>query len=125
MQQEDKKDVWSDLERGIHKDFLACLHSNDSKKLADYLCNMSLNNVTHGIAQGEQMARQLQQDVEFRETRASLYFDRILCLAEMMGCLPLEGPEQGQFGQNIKYSVHDVVHLIKSEMGFSILPPSN
>lgn len=121
--QKEKKDVWRDLEDNMHQDFLDCLHNNDSKRLAAYLCNMASNNATHGLSQGAQTTTVLQQNLAARERVASLYFDRIVCLAEMMGCLPVEQPEQGRFGENIKCLVDEVVQLIESEMGFPILPP--
>lgn len=41
----------------------------------------------------------------------------------MLDCLPLECPEQGRFGENIKLPVEDVIKLINAKLGFSILPP--
>lgn len=115
--------MWRDLEDHMHKDFLDCLRDNDSEKLALYLCNMASNNVTHGLSQGTQMTTMLRQRTQTRKRVASLYFDRVLCLAEMMGCLPAEGPEQSQFGQNISHSINEVVNLIESQIRVSILLP--
>ncbi len=118
-----RQDIWREWEGTFHRDFLDCLHRDDPRELARYLCNMASTNATHGLSQGLEFVSRLHQDAEARAAWASLFYDRIVCLAEMTAALPVEQPEQGRFGENVRYPVEDLARLIELKTGFPILPP--
>ena len=56
-----------------------------------------------------------------------MYFDKLVCLAEALGTLPVENPEQGDagnWGRNIKLSAQEIADGIAAKLGIAITPPA-
>ncbi len=57
---------------------------------------------------------------------AHAYFDKLVCLAEAVGALPVDNPEQGRgadWALNMTRPVDEVVQRIQERTGISITPP--
>lgn len=53
------------------------------------------------------------------------YLDKLICLAESVGVLPLENPEQSpRWGENLYVDVDEVVDAIERAIGISMVPPT-
>ena len=115
--------MWQDHEGTDHKFFLSCLEDGDSRALAGHLQNMSVRDVTQGLTQGAGYAEALRGNSYIQTSLAYYIFDRLICLAEALGCVPLENPEQGRWDKNIYLTPAEVVKAIESELGFEIMPP--
>ena len=116
-------DIWEGLQTTCHGDFIRLLGKNDPESLAAYLCNMCRHAATDGFIQGASVYDQLQASEESRQWQASLCLDKLMCLAEALGCLPRENPEQGRFGTNLYLAVEDVTSQIEKEVGMNIAHP--
>ena len=121
--QEAKQDVWSCLESGHHAEFLALLKTNDEVRLAEHLSNFWMHNIAYGVTQADNYDK-LVKSVHLRDQMAILAYDRLVCLAEMLGCCYLENPEQGRFDENIYIGLQDLMGRIQEKVGFVLSPPS-
>jgi len=116
-------DVWEGLQTTLHRDFIRLLANNDPERLAAYLCNMCRHSATHGLTQGAMVYNELLTSDKARRLQAALCLDKLVCLAEALGCLPRENPEQGRFGENLYLNVEDVISQIETKVGMNIAHP--
>ncbi len=119
----DHRDLWTALRAGPHSDFIDLLAKNDPGPLARYLCNMSRHAVTHGLSQGDITYNDLLSREIARSYVATLILDKLVCLAEALGCLPYENPESGRFGVNIYTDVEDLIGSVEKAMNLDITHP--
>ena len=84
-----------------HSEVLALLREKNPFALAEYLCNMPARKATHGIIQGEMEFRKASASKRFRDWSALFILDRLVALAEIVGALRMENPEQGSWGENL------------------------
>lgn len=98
-----------------HGPMYKILYSNNKEALANYLRNGFRTTLTHGLGLGEStfaaLARQTQED---RSRMKFLCVDRLFALAESLGLMPYENPEQGQYGKNIHANPKDIIQNIES-----------
>jgi len=118
-----QKDVWEYLQKVKHKDYVQLLGEKDPKALARYLCNKSKQHITHGMTQGKDAYEGIISDKNLRSYLVRLYMDKLVSLAEALGCLPFENPEAGQWGQNLYTNIDDLVSMIEEKIGIDITPP--
>jgi len=117
-------DVWEGLQTGYHRHFIALLDRNDPEQLAAYLCNMSRYDAAHGLLQGATVYDDLQAHEDTRQWIATWHFDKLVCLAEALGCVPCENPEQGHFGENLYLNVEDVLDMVEKKVGIDMRHPA-
>jgi hypothetical protein len=124
MERKPAGDVWEGLQTTLHSDFIGLLANDDPERLAAYLCNMCRHSATHGLLQGATVYDELQSNEHSRRWVATLCFDKLVRLAEALGCLPCENPEHGRFGENLYLlNVEDVISRIEKKVGLSIEHP--
>lgn len=116
-------DVWKILKQGKHREFVQLLEQNTPDALAAHLCNMSRQEITHGMAQGHDLYQRILSDEAFKSRSAVYYLDKLIALGEALGCLPYENPEQGKWGENLYTDIDEVVNRIEHVMGIDITPP--
>ncbi len=118
-----QKDIWTDLAAGHHREFIEVLQSDDPKILAGYLLSVHARGISQGLVQGE---------IEYEKMRASQIFrrflgvntkDKLVSLAEYLGILPYENPEQGTYGKNIYEDEDKLASQINDKLGFEIETP--
>jgi hypothetical protein len=119
-----KGDVWEGLQSSFHADFISLLEKNDPESLAGYLCNMYRQPATHGLVQGALVHNELLSNEERRRNQAALCVDKLVCLAEALGCLPCESPEQGRLGVNIYLDVEELIDQIETAIEIDITQAS-
>ena len=93
-------DLWTFNSKHQSK-FLLLLKNNDPGKLAQYLCNMNKEDATIGTVQGNYEYKRILLDSSYRKYLALMAKDKLVSLAEALGVLPIENPEQGYYGRNI------------------------
>lgn len=118
-----ENDLWSPISKSQAK-FFNLLNDNNPKKLAQYLCNMNREDATIGTVQGNYEYDRLMASASYRKFIAVMTKDKLVGLAEAMGVLPLENPEQGHYGQNIHENSESLYHKISAKIGFDITPPA-
>ena len=116
-------DVWGGLARLYHGELLALLRAKNPVALAEYLCNMSRRGATVGITQGEPEFRKASASRRLRDWGALFILDRLVALAEIVGALRMENPEQGSWGENLYAEPDELIGKLESALGIGIMVP--
>ena len=116
-------DVWDGFAMHFHRELIDHLQQGDLLALATYLCNMSRHKATVGITQGKYEYERLESSAEYREWLGLLILDRLIALAENVGVVRVENPEQGQWGESFNCDIEWVIKGIESQIGVEIVPP--
>lgn len=116
-----KNDLWTGLVEKEFAPLLGILKSEDATGLAKFLLYFGEKYTWFGGVT-------LSVDGFNYNKKASLvalsYLDKLVCLAESLGVLPLENPEQlGRWGKNIYVDVNEIIDGIEREIGIALLPP--
>ena len=116
-------DVWSYI-RKRQATFFDLLESEDAKPLAQYLCNMSRHSATHGTVQGDDEYEKLIKSSAYRRYVNLMSKDKLVSLAEAIGALPVENPEQGIWGKSLSISTDNIINRIEDVLQMRIAPPN-
>jgi hypothetical protein len=116
-------DVWDGLAGHYHGELLTILQKKDPFALAEYLCNMSRHGATVGITQGITEFRRISTSRHYREWTGLLTLDRLVALAEAVGVLRMENPEQGRWGENLYEDIDELIHKLQTALGIGIIIP--
>jgi hypothetical protein len=103
--------------------FLSILERGDPLELAACLCNVARHDASVGITQGDREFERITSDRAYRRFVALMTKDKLVSLAEAVGALPVENPEQGPFGTAICRSPSELVGRISASVGTDITPP--
>lgn len=115
-------DIWTNI-RERQPTFFRALQSNDPLLLASYLCNMSRQDATMGTTQGYQEYTNIKFNPLRRRLIALITKDKLVSLAEAVGAMPCENPEQGSWGKSIHTPIDKIVTLIEQKINLDITPP--
>ncbi|MGD0235764.1 MAG: putative sugar O-methyltransferase [Syntrophorhabdales bacterium] len=118
-----RADLWTNLAQSMHKEFIELLAQNDPEALAGYLCNMHSHDVTHGLSQGTAVCEELKSGEERRRFIATFFLDKVICLAEALGCFPCETAEQEGWGNSLYADVEGLLDEIEKTIGVDITQP--
>lgn len=116
------RDVWTVIAERQGR-FASILERDDAEELAAYLCNVSRHDASHGITQGEGEYRRIVVDGAYRGFLLTMAWDKLVSLAEAVGAIPVENPEQGAYGEPPSQTPAELVDLISLRIGISIEPP--
>jgi hypothetical protein len=115
-------DLWSMI-RDQQRSFLAILDRNEPAELAEHLCNLARHDIGNGILQGRREYQRLQRDGSYRRFLGLNAKDKLVALAEAVGALAVENPEQGSYGKNMASDPDVLVPAISERLGIEIAPP--
>ena len=115
-------DLWTGL-RALQANFLAVLAQGDPSRLAEYLCNMGRLDATVGTVQGHLASERIRADRSHREFLALMTKDKLVSLAEAIGAIPCENPEQGPWAQNLHLGLAALVEKVEQALGLDVAPP--
>jgi len=118
----ERVDLWTAIYQEQGR-FASILDRGDPAELAPYLCNASRYDATHGIVQGDKEYERIRRDASYRRYVALMARDKIVSLAEALGVLAIENPEQGAFGESIRRDPGELVDQIADRIGIDITPP--
>jgi hypothetical protein len=113
-------DLWTNLLRTNMRPLLQILDGDDPAALAAYLLHFGEQYTWFG---GLTFSFDGYLGSADRSLVAFTYLDRLICLAEALGVLPMEHPEHGRWGENLYGDVSDIVRRIEAVLGISIAPP--
>ena len=116
------EDIWSH-NRLIQPTFFAALGSQDPTVLAAYLCNMCRHDATHGTVQGYREHLKVKYIPLYRRYIAKVIKDKLVLLAEAVGAVGCENPEQGVWGENFRLPIDFLVSAIERQIELDITPP--
>ncbi len=118
----DRQDIWTAI-RDQQSEFETVLGRRDPELLAEYLCNVSRHDASIGIVQGDQEYDRIVADRSYRSFVGLMAKDKLVSLAEAVGSLPVENPEQGRFATNLRVDVNELVSGISRQIGIDVAPP--
>jgi hypothetical protein len=117
-------DLWTGITRDNFGAMLAHIANDDAEKLALFLNEFGRNYVWFGgITTGVDGYNHWNRD---QNAIALSYYDRLICLAEGLGVMPAENPEQGatgNWGKNMMTEPDVVAAAIEERLGIRICPP--
>lgn len=119
----EREDIWSHI-RTQQPTFFAALESDAPSLLASYLCNRSRYDATHGTLQGRREYLKIKLNPLYRRYISRLTKDKLVLLAEAVGAVACENPEQGVWGNNFRLPIDQLVQAIESRIGLEIAPPA-
>ena len=90
---------------------------------ARYLCNVSRHDAAVGITQGDDEYKRIAWSGSYRDFLALMTKDKLVSLAEAVGSLPVENPEEGLSGVNLNTDPDELVASISRQLGVDIAPP--
>lgn len=114
-------DLWMQLGIQAHGEGYRFLASNDAVGLAHYLANGLRTSLCIGLGPGPVIFRAMSGG-GWRDPML-LLVDRLVAVAEAVGVLAHENPEQGRYGQNIHIAIPDLITAIENKVRFSIHRP--
>jgi hypothetical protein len=112
--------VWEKIRTDRHPEAYEILDSRDAGRLADYLANGFRQVLSYGFVLGPEIFEPLTKGGTEAWPHLLLIKDRLVRLAIAIGILPLENPEQGQYGLNMHLDFKELVSRIEREIGISI-----
>jgi len=117
-----KNDLWTNLIEAEFKQLLQILDSKDAKALSQYLLHFGKEYTWFG-------GLTLSVDSFSRTRRTSSiaisYLDKLVCLAESLGVLQLENPEQSdEWGKNLYVDVNEILDNMEKEIGIPLALPN-
>lgn len=118
----DRSDLWSEIAERRQR-FASILDRADAEELAQYLCNVSRHDASTGITQGPAEFHRISRQASYRDFLALMAKDKLVSLAEAVGALPLENPEQGTYGSNLYREPSELVDRISQRIGLDVTPP--
>lgn len=114
-------DLWTNLVKNELGELLSIIAADDASQLARFLCQFGEKYTWFGgltfALDGYTGSR---ADIQV----ALVYLDKLICLAEAIGVLPIEHPEHGRWGENIYEHADLVVSKIEKELGIPLAVPA-
>jgi hypothetical protein len=119
-----KGDVWSGVREAFHGDLIRLLERRDLSGLGAYLRDGHNRGITFGITQGDVTTAALRSQPAAAAMAAGQFADYLASLAEYLGVLDVESPEQhGQWAENLHSDPDVLVRRIGESLGIEVLPP--
>lgn len=116
-------DVWSYIRKRQAK-YFEVLEAKDPARLAQYLCNMSRHDATHGTVQGDDEYRKIIKSPGYKRYISLMAKDKLVSLAEAIGAIPIENPEQGIWGKSLSQDPDEIIARIEAMLKMDIAPPN-
>lgn len=117
-----ENDLWTDIVEKELAELIIILDQKDATKLVEYLLHFGEAYTWFGglcfSLDGYNYLDKNPNSV------AKSYFDKLICLAEAVGAISHENPEQGAWGEVVKLDANTLVALIEKETGVSLRIPS-
>ena len=118
----ENRGVWNVVAGNSHNEIIEILNKEDAEELCVYLTNAIRAPVGFGLQslgsfQSSDAARYIENGGRLALEYKLLLKDRFIRLAEALGVLPVENPEQGRYGKNIHLELPFIIEAIESELG--------
>lgn len=114
-------DVWESVAGTFHGTFVDALTNDTADALVHQLTNAYRETISHGLGPGKQVY-EAALTAAGSASIAALSLDRLMALAEAIGVLPYENPEQGRWGVNLYLEPAVVMRRISDALGADMTP---
>lgn len=116
-----KNDLWTNLVNKEFNDLLRILQDKDVNLLSEYLLHFGEKYTWFGGLTLSVDGFTIRRDAS---SVAISYLDKLICLAEAIGVLSVENPEQlSEWGVNLYSDVNEIMDKIEKKIGIAIAPP--
>jgi hypothetical protein len=115
--------IWEPIVASQHAELCELLDCGNEEEICRYLFNAASHGISEGFLEGKQGYDVLLRSEEHQASMAALYFDHLVSLAESLGCIPVQCPEQGDWSGNFHYDSDTLVRKIEDAVGIDITPP--
>jgi hypothetical protein len=116
-----RDDLWTTI-TASQSEFIGLLAAAGPDELAGYLCNLARHDAGRGIVQGDREYAAIVRSPSYRNEIGLMTKDKLVALAEAVGAVAVENPEQGTFGRSLSLDADALVDLIEEKLG-GIAPP--
>lgn len=117
------EDMWTSLEQSIFPDFIEMVQRKDARALAEYMRQFFSKSISHGTYQGAMATAGLENSGTAAYV-AGFIADSLASVAEAMGLLRVENPEQGRYGENLFRHPDDILDRIANELKIDPVAPN-
>jgi hypothetical protein len=114
--------IWGVI-RDRQSTFIGLLEGSDPRALATYLGGMNRHDATIGTVQGIYEYDKIVANRSYRNFIALQARDKLVSLAEAVGALPCENPEQGPWGESLAIDTATLVGKIEQALDRPLTPP--
>jgi hypothetical protein len=115
------RDVWETVAGAFHREFFEVLRAGNATDVATWLASSYRRSLTHGLGPGQDVFNAASTP-DGNAAIATICTDRLVALAEALGVLPYENPEQGHWGRNLYVSADQLCAQITNVLGCSMVP---
>lgn len=117
-----QNDLWTNLVAAEFKQLLQILQAEDAHALAEYLMHFGEQYTWFG---GLTLSVDGLNHMRDPSSVALSYLDKLVCLAESIGVLTLESPEQSvSWGRNMYLPPDEILQRIEQAIGISVATPA-
>jgi hypothetical protein len=117
--------VWEELLREKQGELELALMERDTARVGKELSSLGRSKVAQGFFGGEGQHAKCKGDPAFAKLLAAWTNDKLLSLAEAVGALRLELPENGQWGESLLIPPGQLWAAIEGSLGVDLSPPSH
>jgi len=117
--------VWEPLLEGPQRDLTRWLSEADAHALASDLAALGRSEAAQGFFGGAGQHRRCAGDPAFAQVLAAWTHDKTLSLAEAVGAVRMELPENGAWGETIMMPTADLFAAIEAKLGLDLSPPAH
>jgi hypothetical protein len=104
--------------------FAAALTAGDTAAIVEQLAGIGRAEVGQGLLGGRRQ-HQRAGDTVFARQLALWTHDKLVSLAEAVGVLPLENPEDGPWGKNVRRPAAELMERIGEALAADLTPPTH
>lgn len=114
--------LWRGAGGGAATAFTAALDRGDAAAVAAELAALGRSPIGFGLLGGDRQHKRAQSR-QFAERLAIATHDRLVSLAEAIGVLPIENPENGDWGRNPLIEPAELFRIVSEALGADLTPP--
>ncbi len=118
----ERDDIWKTIKNRYHSKLIDVLENKDIDEAVEFFLNICKTKAIMGFMCRFQYD-ELTSDKEKINYEAIQTLDIFCRLAEALGVLPFECPEQGHWGQNINVDIHKTITDLEDVIGYEIQSP--
>jgi hypothetical protein len=117
--------VWTALLEDRQHDLIGWLDRGEEEPLAHELASLGRSEAAQGFFGGAGQHRRCHDDPRFARLLAAWTYDKLVSLAEAVGAIRLELPENGTWGHTTAIPPADLFAQVEMKLGLDLTPPAH